>query len=198
VEGKHLPVEILPPKREAASDTAPHEVGEQWRLIATLNTRDRDLLFSLSYALLRRFAVIDIPVPDAIAHRDILKARAATEDEVVDERLGNLTELPWRQLGPAILIDCGAYLKARLGAGEVDREKALAEAIAAFILPQLDDLSRPQQVDVMQHLSQHVLVDWELVQVAELLAATFHASAEDLLELADDGAGGELADETLE
>jgi MoxR-like ATPase len=197
VEGRHLPVEILPPKREAAGDTAPHEVAEQWRLIATLNTRDRDLLFSLSYALLRRFAVIDVPIPDPGAHRDILKARAATEDDDLDERLGNLTELPWRQLGPAILIDCGAYLQARLAGGEHDRDKVLSEAISAFVLPQLDDLSRPQQLDVMRYLADEVLSGWEPLQVAQLLATTFRASPEEMLAAAAGDGDGVPADETV-
>jgi MoxR-like ATPase len=181
VDGKQLPVEILPPRREAAGDTAPHEVASQWRLIATLNTRDRDLLFNLSYALLRRFAVIDLPVPEPEEHKEILKIRAPTGDEALDERLGALTELPGRQLGPAILIDCGQYLQERLGFGEPDPEVAMAEAIAAFVLPQLDDLSRPQQVAVMRHLSARVLPAASLKSVAELLASTFQASAAELL-----------------
>jgi MoxR-like ATPase len=194
VEGEHLPVEILPPKREAAGDTAPHEVAEQWRLIATLNTRDRDLLFNLSYALMRRFAVIDIPAPEPAEHREILRARAPTDDEEVDERLGKLAALPHRQLGPAILIDCGSYLRERLPLGEDgDHATALAEAISAFILPQLDDLSPAQQVDVLRYLDEEILVEWERREVAELLAPTFQASPEELLATAaaDDEAESE-------
>jgi MoxR-like ATPase len=183
VDGEHLPVEILPPRGVASGDTAPHEMASQWRLIATLNTRDRDLLFSLSYALLRRFAVIDVPAPTADETREILAARAPTGNETIDLRLGRLADLPGRKLGPAILIDCGRYLEQRLPLGEpADGEAALAEAVSAFVLPQLDDLSPRGQAEVMRHLRDHVLPEFSRRQIAELLADTFQTSAEDLLE----------------
>jgi MoxR-like ATPase len=191
VDGEHLPVEILPPKREPAGDTSAYQVASQWRLIATLNTRDRDLLFNLSYALLRRFAVIEIPVPEAAEMAAILEARAATGDEDVDQRLAALASLPARQLGPAILIDCGCYLKERLPLREPGEgpDKVLAEALAAFVLPQLDDLSRPQQGEVMRHLHDHVLLGETPVGIATLLAPTFLADPRELLDLAAEEEG---------
>jgi MrcB-like, N-terminal domain/AAA domain (dynein-related subfamily)/SacI restriction endonuclease len=187
VDGRHLPVEIVPPGGAVSGDTAPHEVAGQWRLIATLNTRDRDLLFNLSYALLRRFAVIDVPAPVGPELRAILAARAATGDEGLDGRLAALGELPERTLGPAILIDCGHFLRNRLKiapAAEVDRDRFLAAAIRAFVLPQLDDLSRPQQAAVMRHLESKVLLGWDGRQVAELLAPTFQTPVGELVGLA--------------
>jgi MoxR-like ATPase len=202
VKGKFLPVEILPPGGEASGDTAPHELADQWRLIATLNTRDRDLLFNLSYALLRRFAVIDVPAPEGAALRAILAARASTEDEALDQRLAALGELPERTLGPAILIDCGAFLARRLAiapSAEVDPDAFLAAAIRAFVLPQLDDLSRPQQTTVMAHLEGKVLTGWDRRKVAELLAPTFQASVDELVASAAAAAeAGEEHDETAE
>jgi MrcB-like, N-terminal domain/AAA domain (dynein-related subfamily)/SacI restriction endonuclease len=197
VEGDHLPVEILPPKREPAGDTAAYQVASQWRLLAILNTRDRDLLFNLSYALLRRFAVIEIPVPEPTELKAILEARAATGDEDVDARLAALASLPGRPLGPAILIDCGCYLKERLPLRTESESIAmlLAEALAAFVLPQLDDLSRLQQVEVMRHLHDHVLLGESLHRVAELLAPTFQASPQELLDAAADEAGSASEEE---
>jgi hypothetical protein len=193
--GGLLPVEILPPGQEAAGDTAPHTVDEQWRLIATLNTRDRDLLFNLSYALLRRFAVIDIPVPTEAEYKEILKARAPTGDEVADQRLAKLISLPCRQLGPAILIDCGVYLGKRLSLEEGgDLDQALGEAVSAFVLPQLDDLTRPQQAKVLHYLTSEVFISWQSQEVARLLASTFEASPQELVDnatLAEEQAGPE-------
>jgi MoxR-like ATPase len=188
-EGRLLPVEIVPAGREPSADSSAHRVGSQWRLLATLNTRDRDLLFNLSYALLRRFAVIEVPVPEEAEYRGILAARAATGEAEIDERLARLISLPSRQLGPAILIDCGAFLRARLAlSGPTDPDQALAEAISAFVLPQLDDLSLPQQVELMRYLHSHLLSGWEQERVASLLADTFQVSSRDLLEAATAGA----------
>jgi MoxR-like ATPase len=193
VEGSLLPVEILPPGAQTASDTAPYEVADQWRLVATLNTRDRDLLFNLSYALLRRFAVIEVPAPEGQALLAILGARAGTGDEELDERLVALGDLPERTLGPAILIDCGEFLRERRGIAsesQVDPDAFLAAAIRAFVLPQLDDLSRPQQGTVSRYLRSHVLKGWDHRAVAELLAPTFQVSVGELVLLANAEAEG--------
>jgi MoxR-like ATPase len=47
-------------------DTYRHDVPDEWRILATLNDRDRDLLFDIPYALLRRFAVIQVPNPPTL------------------------------------------------------------------------------------------------------------------------------------
>ena len=70
VEAALLPVSIVPPLGEAQLETSAHRIAHGWRLIATLNTRDRDLLFSLSYALLRRFAIVDVPRPEPAVLRE--------------------------------------------------------------------------------------------------------------------------------
>jgi MoxR-like ATPase len=174
--GELVPVEIAPAEEAAAAAPWAHRVPEGWRILATLNTRDRDLLFNLSYALLRRFAIVDVAVPDQDQYGSILAGRAATGDEDIDARLYRLTKLPHRQLGPAILIDCGKFLHERLaldGAADPDLATLMSEALAAFVFPQLDDLTRTQQADVARYLHQHVLPEWNSSQVRLSLSAVF-------------------------
>jgi MoxR-like ATPase len=186
-EDAHLPVSIVPPGAEAPPGTSPHRIVAQWRMIATLNTRDRDLLFTLSYALLRRFAVIDVPIPSKDAFLEILKEKGDTGSPEANARIIALIDLPHRPLGPAILIDVGKYVRERISVGESDVDRAVAEAVAAFVLPQLDDLRRPQQVAVVTFTKEHVLKGWTPAQVAALFADTFHAAREDLVAEASSG-----------
>ena len=77
-----------------------------WRIIATMNVFDKNLLFDMSYALMRRFAFIEVPTPT---------------DEVFESLLtgpGELVKklLPLRQfsdLGPAIYLDAARYVARR-------------------------------------------------------------------------------------
>ena len=190
IDGAFLPIAIVPPDEEAPDGTSPHRVPKQWRLIATLNTRDRDLLFNLSYALMRRFAVIDVPVPYKEVYLEILKAKGETGSTAADASVQALIDLPHRQLGPAILLDVGAFVRERLTLSPGQVDAALAEALQAYVLPQLDDLSRPQQIEITAFLTTHVMKGKTALEVARLVAETFHAAPADLLTVAsaDDGA----------
>src|SRR5262249_13753397 len=39
-------------------------IPRSWRLIATMNVFDKSLLFEMSFALMRRFAFVEIPAPE--------------------------------------------------------------------------------------------------------------------------------------
>ncbi len=50
-----------------------YAITPSWRLIGTLNVSDKASLFRLSFAFLRRFAVIDIPVPIEADYRTLFE-----------------------------------------------------------------------------------------------------------------------------
>jgi MoxR-like ATPase len=119
-----------------------YDPGQWFRLIATMNVRDKATLFRLSYALLRRFAVIEIPVPDDATLEKIAAADAKRIG--VDQRYAELAASIFLQkaglgqlvpLGAAMLRDVLSYVKQR-GASEL----AVAEGVELFVLPQLDGL----------------------------------------------------------
>jgi 5-methylcytosine-specific restriction enzyme B len=127
-------------------ETATHRVLPAFRMIGTLNTWDRTALHRLSYALQRRFAVIHVGVPDDDAYGRLIAREASCEsddpplDRALAARLAQLLRssglFAIRPIGPAIAIDLIRYARRR-GAGGA----GLAEALAIFLLPQLDGLA---------------------------------------------------------
>jgi MoxR-like ATPase len=180
VDGAILPVSIVPHGQDARSGTAPHRVASGWRLIATLNTRDRDLLFSMSYALLRRFAIVEVPRPPDDVMKELLRTLTPMPDSAVSTRVERLVSLPHRELGPAILLDVARLCRERLSLGAMSTEEVIAPSLRAFVLPHMDDLSRQQQLDVADYVHKQLLPGWDESKTAELFAATFHISVDDL------------------
>lgn len=84
-----------------------------WRMIGTLNVADKASLFRLSFAFLRRFAVIDIPLPDPKSYTDLFE-RWLASDGIQDEP--DLLEGAMAAIhgpvpiGPAIARDVAAFV----------------------------------------------------------------------------------------
>ena len=144
---------------------ATHRVPPSFRLIATMNTWDRGALFRLSYALLRRFAVIHVGAPDDAGYARLLDRHASelgddpSLDPATRAALGRLFRstglLAHRPLGPAVALDMIRYIRRRAAPGE-----GLAEAIAMYLLPQLEGLPADAAAAVAD------LLDTELAAVA--------------------------------
>ena len=77
-----------------------------WRIIATMNVFDKNLLFDMSYALMRRFAFIEVGTPSDEAYEKLLQGPGGIVAKL----------LPLRQftdLGPAVYIDAARYAARR-------------------------------------------------------------------------------------
>lgn len=179
---------IVPVGAEPPALTHIHRVGREWRLITTINSRDRDFLFRLSYALLRRFAIVDVPTPSREVYEQILLAKAATGSDDLDSRIAALISLPMRPLGPAILLDCATFVRERcstFASGPAPGDLgivALRDAIRAFVVPQLDDLSPAQLGGIVRHLAQGALKGMTREDIARLFADSLGVRFEDLLQ----------------
>lgn len=106
-----------------------------WRLIGTLNLSDKASLFQLSFAFLRRFAVVDVPLPVRVGYRSFFDALCLEVPEGVREPIVDVAiELAFgpRQLGPAILKDIATFLTKGL-AETATGEPTYADPIAAFV-----------------------------------------------------------------
>lgn len=135
-----------------------YHVAPSFRVVATMNTWDRSSLFRLSYALLRRFAVVTVDVPNDADFAALIEgvATRAGFDAPVDEGLRRRVErlfrhdalLKERAVGPALALDIVRYLRRR--AAGLD---GLAEALAIFLVPQLDGLT----TDAFERVSALVL-----------------------------------------
>ncbi len=157
----YLPISIVPPQQLAPPRTIPIIMSSNWRLLATLNDRDRDLLFDMSEALMRRFAIIEVGPPTKPVWQRILDESGGTGHPAWDRTLRNILAAPEmreRPLGAAVLLDCVqhlrqvVYLREELGAspqeltGQAELEP-LQEAIDVYITPQLTTVGETRTLD---------------------------------------------------
>jgi MoxR-like ATPase len=122
-----LPV-LLPSGEEAEPDSA-------WRLVATAARTPR-----ASAALLRRFAVVDVPAPAGQALVEALNA-AAGGDETAAAALARL--LPLAELAPlgaGVFLDAARHAAARNAAAPAGEATLARDAYAAYIAPLLGDV----------------------------------------------------------
>lgn len=110
-------------------DEGEYVIGRDWRILATMNTFDRNHLFQLSAAFVRRFAVVNVPVP-TVAEMEGRLTSQGLEDWVLERvrLLLKVLEGCERPLGPAIVQDIIEYVVARVGALPGAREAFKADA----------------------------------------------------------------------
>lgn len=119
---------------------------DNFRVIATMNTYDRRYLFTLGYALLRRFAVVDVPNPEENRRLDVVKSQLVQFDfpeEEIEEAFSSiegLMKVAGRELGIAIIIDTVRHALTVKKHSRGDLSEALDVAIAASVVPQLEGI----------------------------------------------------------
>ena len=135
-------------------------IGNNWRIIGTMNTIDKDTLYDLSYAFMRRFMFVDIDVP---YYNDELKEKWINKYfvEDIDESYLNEIKCVWeisssREFGPAIYNDLLKYMHERVEMDNLILEfhsenpddeikeslySIMASGINAYIIPQIEGLS---------------------------------------------------------
>lgn len=147
VSGKNVSIDIDRNRSESSFDaaTGTYYLGRNWRIIATMNTFDRSLLFQLSAAFVRRFAVVNVGIPSQEELVAWFHGRELAPDE--HKLLSGLVALlhPLRPLGPAIWGDLIDYMEVRSqhSFGDDPSEAAsFIEAVISYVLPQLDGLDQ--------------------------------------------------------
>lgn len=149
--GPPLTVAVVPEHELLGGGYRHYEVSGSWRIIATMNVLDVDLLFEVSQAFLRRFMTIDIAPPKAAAQAKLL-APFATGDSAIDAVVKRLTSLPGAQLGPAITIDCARFAKESFAQGGLTADRLARELFSGFLRPQLVHLTAPARVAIEAYL----------------------------------------------
>ncbi len=129
-------VEIRWAEKRTGASGAEYIVTPGWRLIGTLNLSDKATLFQLSFAFLRRFAVLDGPLPEERGYREFFEARCGAVEEtarsaIVDVALTLACYGP-RRLGPAILLDVAQFLAKGL-AETASGKPTYADPVIAFV-----------------------------------------------------------------
>lgn len=114
-------------------------ISPNWRIIATMNDLDKLSLYDISYALLRRFAIIEIDTPTVSEYKDLLTSIARPISRDLERDLIRIytkcKEI--RNLGPSIFIDFANYIKEATSNFALDYKVCLKQAIEIFIVPQL-------------------------------------------------------------
>jgi DNA polymerase III delta prime subunit len=129
-------IRVIWGKRRGES-SPPYVMTPTWRLIGTLNIRDKGSLFQLSFAFLRRFAMVDVPLPDEERYRELVEGwlsnvEAGDRGEIVDAAMK--LAFAERQLGPAILKDIATFVRVGTTPTEtVAVRAAYPEPVEAFL-----------------------------------------------------------------
>jgi len=126
------PLAIVPPGVRAPAGTDVVEVPASWRIIATMNDFDKRTLHDLSYALMRRFAFIEVLAPGDDELAGLLRRHG-------DHLLPLLRLRQLRELGPAVFLDAAEFAARRAEDG-CTLSRVRYEALFAYLLPQLDGI----------------------------------------------------------
>lgn len=136
-DGRHVSI--------GPEDDRTFQVPPSFRVLATMNVWDKASLFRLSYAVQRRFALINVGLPHDAIYTSILSRAAVAGDllpRLEEVHLPTLLRLfsqegllSLRAIGPAVALDVVRYLRRR--GKEAD---GVAEALEMFVLPQLQGL----------------------------------------------------------
>src|SRR5205823_10238182 len=125
--GQTIPVALVPTGVEPPPNTDFIRVPASWRIVATMNAFDKNLLFEMSFALMRRFAFIEVVPPEEDDYRKLINGSG----EVVGRLLG-LRRL--KELGPAIYIDAARYAAQRALTAP-SQSRLVYEVFYAYLLP---------------------------------------------------------------
>jgi hypothetical protein len=131
--GKTKPISIVPYGIDPPDDTDVIRVPPRWRIMATMNVFDKNLLFDMSYALMRRFAFIEVTSPEEDAFSKLLDIPGGE----VAKQLLPLRQ--FRDLGPAVYLDSCRYANRRAN-DDVTPSRLLYEVFYGFFLPQFEGM----------------------------------------------------------
>ncbi len=154
----HLRDVVLGTPRTGEADVYPILVPQDWRIIGTMNTFDKASLFQLSFAFMRRFAFVDLGVPEQADYEAILDQRLVShlnedpQSSYWQGCLGLLKKLLRQDagggvtlyklgllVGPAIPLDMMKYLKQRNSSPEpTDVSPLVLEAVEMYLYPQFE------------------------------------------------------------
>jgi hypothetical protein len=129
-QGKQL--SIVPHGLDAPLDTEPIRVPPRWRIVATMNVFDKNLLFEMSYALMRRFAFVEVTSPSDDVFYRLLEGPGSVVRRLLPLRAH-------RDLGPAVYLDAAKFA-ARRAADSPTESRLLYETFYAFFLPQFEGM----------------------------------------------------------
>src|SRR5207249_1141355 len=101
---------------------------------------DKTLLFEMSFALMRRFAFIEVPSPSHAIFEALIDRETAAEGRAAGLAKQLLALRGLNDLGPAVFMDLAKFLRQRVALGEGDDAQLLYEAFYSYLLPQFEGI----------------------------------------------------------
>lgn len=139
--------------REKRIEPYRYYVPANWRMLATMNTLDKTSLYEMSYAFMRRWAFVHVPVPDDIDAELVEQYVRLWNGLTVDQdRCETVAEM-WRvinevrEIGPAIVEDIYRYL-------QTAADDDFVSPVALYVVPQLEGLRDDDLVRFVTEISQ--------------------------------------------
>ncbi len=117
-------------------------IPQSWRVIATMNVFDKTLLFEMSFALMRRFAFVEVPSPSRAVFEALIDRESGGDDGAAEiaKRLLDLRSL--KDVGPAVFMDIARFLRMRRSLDpDADDRRLLFEAFYGYLLPQFEGVA---------------------------------------------------------
>lgn len=136
-------------------------VPSRWRMIATINNFDKSLLFEMSFALMRRFAFVEVPAPPDAQYLELIDRELDGEanDVAGPARQAVAALLPLRavkEIGPAIYIDAVRMARSMLLGSDLPADKVTLQVFYALLLPQFEGIEEPQGQRLLRTVSKAV------------------------------------------
>jgi MoxR-like ATPase len=147
-KGQPNPLSIVPPGEEPPEKTDVIRVPANWRIIATMNVFDKNLLFDMSYALMRRFAFIEVGTPPDHAYETLLDGPGGLVVQLLPLRR-------FSDLGPAIYLDAAKYV-ARRAKDDVTESRLIYEVFYAYFLPQFEGMEDRRATQLYRMVARHL------------------------------------------
>jgi hypothetical protein len=133
---------LLPAGTEPPSPAADVlDIPVEWRIVATMNVFDKSLLFDMSYALMRRFAFIEVPSPAPDVFEELIDLWAEDAAEAADVAKALLPVRDIKDIGPAVYRDIAKFAAQRLRRGAVDMSELRFQVFYSYLLPQFEGIS---------------------------------------------------------
>ncbi|MEX2292521.1 MAG: AAA family ATPase [Acidimicrobiales bacterium] len=139
--GRTQPISLVPAGVAAPQDTDAIKLQSSWRILATMNVFDKNLLFEMSYALMRRFAFVEVTCPSDDAYDQLLEGPGEIVRELLPLRR-------YRDLGPAVYLDAARFAERRMK-DEPTRSRLLYELFYAFFLPQFEGIDEERALELL-------------------------------------------------
>jgi MoxR-like ATPase len=137
-DGSRGRLALVPDGAHAPPEADHLAIPSSWRVIATMNVFDKSLLFEMSFALMRRFAFIEVPSPQAEVFDDLIDLEAGGDAEAAELTKRLLVLRRYKDIGPAMFMDIARFLRERRKIGHPSDQQLAFEAFYSYLLPQFE------------------------------------------------------------